>query len=81
MPDLTINKDYKYDPANDRRDPSHPVWNDAKFDMLDASYSILYDPKTKNALIYIWGEDIKKNIFLSARYVDKITAFRLGMDQ
>jgi hypothetical protein len=67
-----------YVPADlSRKDPRHPLWRDAAFIYLDASFMALV---SKDAGLLIYSEysgDPSKNIHLPAHHFDKLVHLRL----
>jgi hypothetical protein len=55
-----------------RKDPCHPCWKDAAFDMLDASTFVLVEPKDGSALIYWNDSPPEDHIFLRSMDIRKI---------
>lgn len=60
------------------RDPNNPIWDGAKFDMLDASFCVLVS-KDYDVLIYCVGDDKWPPVFLPAHNMRKI--IYMAMDQ
>lgn len=62
-----------------KQDPNDDFWGGAEYGWLDASFCFLVHPKTRDLLIYTYGDaDPKARTLIPGHHIDKIWATLLN---